>query len=299
MNNIRITLFLFAVIFSGLALDPVLAYPNAYPGTHPRPCYENPYVHPYTEPCTEINKPYYRYEWMDNFVCDVKRDYCVFYSTNNLLIFGNFFVAAGILANTNLDLAIRNEWQQKIRNNRTNAFFKPFNTIGSFTFQQLGVYFLAMSAGYWRDRSFAADVIYTWGYRSIRSFLIGTPVQVALAKILGAGRPIMNHPSKWQPFKYRMSVSGHTYWGATPFITAAMMFDQPIAKAALYAVSILPGLARINFDAHYTSQVVLGWSIAFLSCKAVYDSDMLVENEWNVSVFPRNDGVMVGASRQF
>jgi hypothetical protein len=248
---------------------------------------------------TELNPPIYRYDWANNFVCDVKRDYSVFYSTNHLLVFGNFFVAAGILANTNLDLAIRNQWQQNIRSSKTNAVFQPWNTLGSFTFQQLSVYFLAIGAGYWRDRSFAADVIYTWGYRSLRSFLVGTIPQVTLAKVLGAGRPIMNHPSKWQPFKYRMSVSGHTYWGATPFITAAMMVDQPIAKALLYGVSVMPGLARINFDAHYTSQVVLGWSIAYLSCKAVYDSDMMVESDWKVSVFPRNDGIMVGASCEF
>ncbi len=269
------------------------------------PLYASSYAFPcsdytYTDDCTtRINAPYFRYEWMDNLVCDVKRDYCVFYSTNNLLIFGNYFVAAGILANTNLDLAIRNQYQTQIRNNRTDDIFRPFNTFGSFTFQALSVYALAIGAGYWRDQSLAADIIYTWGYRSFRSFLVGTPLQATLAKVLGAGRPIMNLPSKWQPFKYRMSVSGHTYWGATPFITAAMMIDQPLAKALLYGISIMPGLARINFDAHYTSQVVLGWSIAFLSCKAVHDSDCLVENEWQVSVFPRNDGVMVGASCRY
>jgi hypothetical protein len=243
--------------------------------------------------------PVYRYAWMDNFICDVKRDYSYFYSTNNLLIFGNYFVAAGILANSNLDMAIRDFYQTNIRSGQSNAFFKPFNTLGSFTFQQLSVYFLAIGLGYWRDRSTAADIFYTWGYRSLRSFLVGTIPQVTLAKTLGAGRPIMGHPSKWQPFKYRMSVSGHTYWGATPFITAAMMIDQPIAKAALYGISILPGLARINFDAHYTSQVVLGWSIAYLSCRAVYDSDMENECNWRVSVFPKDNGLMVAASRQF
>lgn len=268
--------FLFVFFFTSLNVTPVYAYSDAYKSAPP-----------------------FKYDWANNFICDVKRDYAHFYSTNNLLTFGNYFVAAGILANSRLDKAIRDFYQTNIRDNRTNSIFAPFNTIGSFTFQQLSIYFLAIGFGYWRDRSCAADIFYTWGYRSLRSFLVGTIPQVTLAKVLGAGRPIMHHPSKWQPFKYRMSVSGHAYWGATPFITAAMMVEQPIAKALLYGLSVMPGLARINFDAHYTSQVVLGWSIAYLSSRAVYNSDMECASNWRISVLPKEDGFLLAASMEF
>jgi membrane-associated phospholipid phosphatase len=68
-------------------------------------------------------------------------------------------------------------------------------------------------------------------------------------------------------------VSGHAFISSLPFITAAKMCDDNWAKAVCYAGSSLGPLSRINDNAHYPSQVVLGWWLAFLAASAVDHAD--------------------------
>jgi membrane-associated phospholipid phosphatase len=63
-------------------------------------------------------------------------------------------------------------------------------------------------------------------------------------------------------------VSGHTFIGAVPFLVAAKRADGFLLKSAYFVGSGLAGYSRINDDAHYLSQVILGWSIAYLSVAA-------------------------------
>ena len=88
--------------------------------------------------------------------------------------------------------------------------------------------------------------------------------------LLGSGRPSDTADnSYWHPFKNDNGVSGHAFVGAVPFITAAQMSDNIWEKGFFYACSAMPGWSRINDDAHYLSQVWLGWWMAYLACEAV------------------------------
>lgn len=81
--------------------------------------------------------------------------------------------------------------------------------------------------------------------------------------------------------------------GAIPFLSAAMMTEDPYLRATFYVASTLPGLSRIADDDHYPSQVLLGWWIAYLAASAVDGAD---ESRHGVSVFPMlvPDGVGLG-----
>lgn len=264
------------------------------------PVYGDPYSpYPYSSyGCDPCNNGIPYCDSIDRYWADIRRDYCNFYSEDNLLWFSNYFLAAGILANTGLDKTIRDNWQQEIRSPRSDNFFRPFNVIGGYSYHYVPLYLVCMGLGSWRCDSFYANKIYQWGYRSLRTIIVGVVPQLVLAKTLGPGRPIKNHPSKWQPFKYSQGVSGHTFSGAVPFLNAAFLVDTPVLRAGLFALSIFPGLARINFDAHYTSQVLLGWSLAFLSANAVNNTEMQI-CDYQMGIYPRSDGFMISGSVQF
>jgi hypothetical protein len=52
-------------------------------------------------------------------------------------------------------------------------------------------------------------------------------------------------------------------------MTAAQMSDKPCVKGLFYALSTFPAWSRVNDDAHYLSQALLGWYLAYLSVRAV------------------------------
>lgn len=238
--------------------------------------------------------------WLCNLSEDIERDFKTYFAPCNLLWFGNFFIASAILANTGLDKSFQTMWFFDIStSNNANRFFNYFNGLGNAGYYGLAIYLGAMGFGYWQNSSLAGNVLYTWGYRSLRTFFLGGLQQVILTHVLGSGRPSRNEPSKWQPFRYKNGVSGHALYGAIPFITAAMMTDPPLLRLALYAFSTLPGWARINNNSHYLSQVLLGWGIAYLTARTVYLSDQLKWQQCRIQIFPKYDGAMVHANWQF
>ncbi len=237
----------------------------------------------------ECPKPYECY-WAENLYYDIKRDFTVYLRPKNLLYLGDAFVVGGILANTRIDRSIRNTWQNSIRSNATNNFFAVPEAIGGFSYWYHLVYPGAVALGYYTRDSVAGNTIYFWGYRSLRTALLGGIQQAIFTQALGSGRPLNNVDSKWQPYRYKTGVSGHAFYGSIPFLTAAMMSDIPLIRYGLFVLSTLPGIARINSDHHYTSQVVMGWSIAFLSARAVYQSDLENEFPWTIQAYPYQPG---------
>jgi PAP2 superfamily len=98
--------------------------------------------------------------------------------------------------------------------------------------------------------------------------VVGVPPMLAMYAVVGSSRPDRDD-SRWHPFQDLHGVSGHTFMGAVPFLTAAMMTDDPWLQAPLVAGSFLTGWARINNDRHYFSQAVLGWWMAYWACRSV------------------------------
>jgi hypothetical protein len=93
---------------------------------------------------------------------------------------------------------------------------------------------------------------------------------LAVQYLTGGGRPSdYADQSYWRPFHSSHGASGHAFMGAVPFLTLAGMTDDPLAKCFFFACSPWTGMSRINDNAHYLSQVWLGWWMAYLACESV------------------------------
>jgi len=199
-------------------------------------------------------------------------DYAEFYSARNMIYLGGGLAAGALLANTSVDLHIRNWYQNDVRSESTDHFAKSAKYFGE------GAIACPVFAGAWvigfvgEDEGVTGD-IGEWGSRSLRTLIVGGPPLLAFQRILGSGRPTDGSDSKWVPFKDDNGASGHAFIGAIPFLSAAEMVDSRAAKCLLYAGSSLAGLSRVNDDMHYTSQVLVGWWLAYLAETSVDRSE--------------------------
>lgn len=241
----------------------------------------------------------YERSWAENFRQDVSSDFINYFENNRLLFFGDGLLAAGVLANTGFDRAFASHWQNDFRNKGLDRFFEVPQAIGSISYYYAPIFIGSMAIGHLREESVMGNALYHWGYRSLRTFILGGLQQVSLTHILGSGRPCRNETSKWQPFEYATAVSGHAFYGAVPLLNAAMMADLPMMKTSLYIASTLPGLSRVHFNKHYLSQVLLGWGIAYLSASSIYDTDQKRAPTFQTTVSPHSDGFMLSTKLNF
>ena len=211
---------------------------------------------------------------LGRFAAAVSRDYRHYYTTpSNLLDLGMVLGGAGVLANTHADRWFTDRWQSDTRSGFTDDLARPFNKAGHGVALALPALYLgALWAGGYTGHPATDAPVATWGARSLRAFILGAPQQQLLTHALGSGRPTEGN-SHWHPFQDSNAVSGHAFYGAIPFLTAARMAHSAPARYGLYAASALPAFARINADKHYLSQVVLGWSLAYLATGTVADVD--------------------------
>jgi PAP2 superfamily len=196
----------------------------------------------------------------------VKTDIGNFYlDRENLTKLGIGIAGAAVFANTGMDRYIHNKYQDDLRSKGTDDVARIFNISDTALFLvTVPVYIGAYGAGLLLHNSTMEE----WAQKSLRATVVGGPALVFLATATGADRPTEGN-SHWKPFQNFHGVSGHTFIGGIPFITAAKMSENPYQKAIFYGLSTLPGLSRINDDEHYFSQVAMGWFLAYLSCAAV------------------------------
>lgn len=180
-----------------------------------------------------------------------------------------------VISNTETDEWLRSEYQQNVRNADTDEWSELFH--GPKVFGE-GLYAIPIYAATTLlarpfDDNPTAQVVGEWGERSLRTILVGGPPVLGLQLLIGASRPMEEHSqSHWEPFQDDNGASGHAFMGAIPFLTAAKMTSHTPTKATLYVASTLPGISRINDDAHYPSQVILGWTLGYLAATAVDDT---------------------------
>ncbi len=138
-----------------------------------------------------------------------------------------------------------------------------------------------------------------WGQRSLRTILVGGPPMLAAQLLTGGSRPgETTAHSKWKPLQDDNGVSGHSFMGAIPFMSAAKMTDNLAWKGGLYVASAMPALSRINDDSHYFSQAFLGWWFAYVASSAVDRAHHQHENhEWYV--YPQSDGLGVAVESRW
>ena len=216
----------------------------------------------------------------------VLEDYRNFYSCDSLVCLTAAFGAGALMANTGFDTTMQSAWQTSVEPTDLGTFFTGCKDIGEGRYA-LGVFGIAAITGLALEGRPGGDVLGEWGSRSLRMFIVGAPPVYVLQLATGASRPLEESSagSQWKPFTDDNGVSGHAFVGAIPFLAAADMVENPVAKGALYVCSTFVGFSRMTTDSHFPSQVFLGWYLAWASSRAVSGTELHFSG-MEVSVVP-------------
>ena len=206
----------------------------------------------------------------------IRSDFRNFYSREN---FANILVMYGlhaVISNTAMDQHFIDWYQDSVRSSGTDGFSTRVRDLGT------GMVIAPIAVAgilYYSDRitdhvrffdTRGGSFLGEFASQTTRAYLVGTPMMLFSQILIGAGRPNNSDPtSRWQPFQYDKGVSGHAFAGAMPFITLAQMSDNFWLKTGFYTCSTFVAWSRFNDWAHYFSQILGGWYLAYLSCRAV------------------------------
>ncbi len=229
---------------------------------------------------------------------EIKQDYRNYYSWENFGMLVAGFSVGAAFANTNIDQTLRNEYQDHVRSSGSDQFAPWAKEFGTG-----GVMLPAMAAGWLAGEALyewpVGEAIGDWGDRSLRSAAVGAAPMLFMQYATGASRPgETSAESHWKPFTDSNGVSGHAFIGGLVFINAAKETENPWLKAGFYACSALPGWSRINDDAHYPSQVLLGWWMAYCAATAVDETDRH-QSDWKVVPLPTDNGAGMALMYQY
>lgn len=225
-----------------------------------------------------------------------KTDFGNFYlDKENLTSLGIGVAGAALFANTGMDRYIRNKYQEDLRSPGTDDATKIFNISATgVTLVLVPAYIGAYGAG----RLLHNPTMVEWAKNTFRATVVGGPALLGLAAATGGDRP-REGDSNWGAFNNFHGISGHTYFVAIPFITAAKMSENPYQKAILYVLSTFTGISRVNDDRHYFSQSALGWFIGYLSCAVVEKGNDRREGRVRVQFAPVPKGMAITLQKSF
>lgn len=219
-------------------------------------------------PAPELPWTRSQYPRLSRFGHKVWNDYRNFYDCEGLVCLSAAFGAGAIMANTGFDDTMQTAWQKGVEPTGLGTFFSGCKDIGEGRYL-LPIFGAAAATGLVFEGNPFGDVVGEWGSRSLRMFVVGAPPLYVLQLATGAGRPSEDRGSHWQFFNDNNGVSGHAFVGAVPFLAAADMVESPLLKGTLYVCSTFVGFSRMTDNAHYPSQVFLGWYLAWASSRAV------------------------------
>lgn len=201
-------------------------------------------------------------------------DHKAFYSGRGVLLFLPGFALAAGLANSPLDQGVADFYQRKLRSSWTNSLSKAFKPFGD---RKVALGFVGSLFLFKVFEKVTGDHFFLrYTKRAFRLLLLGTPPLLFTQLALGGSRPSHDQAhSGWKPFQnsYAVSASGHSFFGAIPFLAGASLVDSLFWKSVLIAFSGLTAFTRINDHQHYLSQALLGWSFAYLSYRALMRSE--------------------------
>lgn len=196
------------------------------------------------------------------------RDYEHFYGGPTLIMHAVAIGVAGAIANTSADQRVANWYQRDVRSAETDRWAKTGKTFGEPL--MFGVYGGMMVLGKLTENTYSGSLSYEFSERSFRAIAVGAPALLAVQNLLGASRPIEPYGSHWHgPLKDDNSASGHAFLGAIPFLTAASMTENRMLRASLCVASTWTAWSRVNDNAHYLSQAMLGWYLAYQAVQSV------------------------------
>jgi hypothetical protein len=226
-----------------------------------------------------------------DFACRTWEDQTHFYCWDNLLCLALGVAVAAPLANTHGDQNFRDWYQGRVRSSTTNGIAAEGSRWGDHFFV-IPIYLGAAIVGGLFEDTMTGSIAHEWGTRTLRALVAGAPAVGILQYGLGASRPVESS-SGWQPFRDNNSVAGHGFVGATPFLTAAAMTENRWLRSAFFAASFATDFARINDDAHYLSQAILGWWIAYLAVQSVETTERTAQR---ILFLPSGPGGGAGVS---
>ena len=215
-----------------------------------------------------------------------------FYSPESLTLLGGGIIVGGTMANSSIDEGIQRHFQSSVRGATSDDWFDSLHASkelgnGMYT---LPVFAAAWAAGEIFPENELVETSGRWGERSIRGFIVGVPPLVILQHLTGGSRPTeTNESSEWHPMRDNNGISGHAFMGSLPFITAAKMTDNRGYKFLFYAGSAIAPLSRVNDNAHYPSQIALGWWMAYLAASAIDATDN-PNARWRFQPYSTGDG---------
>ncbi len=203
-------------------------------------------------------------------------DQLSFYSKESVLGLGFAFGAGALIANTSVDDQLQNHFQSSVRGASSVEWFEFLHSnkeLGN------GVYTLPVFGAAWLAKEVIDgppmfETFGLWGERSMRGFVVGAPPLVLMQVLTGGSRPHETiRGSEWHSFSDNNGVSGHAFMSSLPFITAAKLSENPWQKTFWYTASAIGPLSRVNDNAHYPSQVGLGWAMAYIAATAIHQTD--------------------------
>lgn len=215
-----------------------------------------------------------------------------FYSGESMSMLAGGLMVGAAVANSTLDEGIHKHFQSSVRRASSDDWFNSLHASKELGdgFYTLPIFVTAWGTGAMFPESPYAMAGSRWGEKSIRGFLLGAPSVIVLQRITGGSRPDeIPQGSEWRAFRDNNGISGHAFMGSLPFITAAKMTKNPAGKAIFYAGSTIAPLSRVNDSAHYSSQVALGWWLAFLAASAVDATDD-PKSKWRFLPYMTSDG---------
>ncbi|MDE8601545.1 phosphatase PAP2 family protein [Marinomonas sp. RSW2] len=224
----------------------------------------------------------------------VLNDYTNFYRLDHLTRIAGVGALAGITANTNLDQEIHDWYQEDVRSERTDSFSKTVKYAGE------GMYLLPLSILASQLINFDSNSqIGGWGSDVARAYTLGLPLVLSTQHISGASRPKERDGSNWRPFNDSNGVSGHAFVGAVPFLAVARNTDNVYMKYFAYFASGLTAWSRVNDEAHYASQSLLGWYFAYEVMDAIHETNSTNNEKSYYSILPIMSDDSVGVSVSF
>jgi hypothetical protein len=215
--------------------------------------------------------PYALWEGTCDYLWATWYDQWNYYALDNLALLALGVGVVAPLANSAADQEIRDWYQERVRCRGLDQVSEWAKAAGDH-FYVIPIYVGAACIGKVFEDNPAGSCLNTWATRTTRAALVGAPTVGILQYTLGASRPVEGS-SHWRLFGDVNGVAGHGFIGALPFLSAASMTDNPWLRYPLLAGSLATNWSRINDDAHYFSQALLGWWIAYLSMRSVTATD--------------------------
>ena len=197
----------------------------------------------------------------------IKLDYQSFYQSDRLWRAAKVYSVGAVMANTNIDTEFHSWHQDTLHSDTSDDIASVAKLFG----EKMILVPVAMAATSWQLKE-ADSALGQWGEKIMRSYLVGGPAMYAVQLLTGGSRPKDEYQNAhWRPFNDDNGVSGHSFVGAVPFLTLAKMPGLSQNQRYLaYFASTLSAWSRINDDAHYLSQAMLGWYMAWESVDAVH-----------------------------